>query len=307
MPTLAGLMSTQDAFGHAADLFNDIKRVGWGSTPFFSSLSAKAPTAKTKSFFGHEWLYEEIPDGDANNAHIEGDAPAPLSVESMGSLKNHYQIFKDSYGVSGSEDEAERVDGTKELMQQFALKSIKHRKSIEMALLGSQAPVQRVNTGVKVAGRLGGIKHFLSAANDFNAAGANLTYPILREILKPGFMHDLPVKVLMMNDTQKDALDDILWSKTMVNAFNPQTIENNITLIKQTAYGNDIKVIFSPFLAADEIIAYNPEYINPVVYRPTRKKPIPDGDDAMKEQIITELTLRVSHPFAVCRLKGLAV
>lgn len=308
MATLNGLMTTQDAFGHAADLYNDIKRVGWSSTPFFTSLNSMAPSAKAmKPIFGHQWFYEEIPDGDETNAHFEGDAPADIITETMGQLSNHYQIVKDSYGVSGSEDESTRIDNKKELMEQFALKSIKHRKSIEKALLSSQAPIQRVNTGVKVKGRMGGIKHFLTAQNDFDAAAVALDMKLLREILKPGFMHDIPVKCIMMNDTQKDAIDDIIWSKTMNTQFNPQEIANNITLLRQTAYGNNIKIIFNPFLDENEIIAYNPEYINPVIFRPTKKSTIPSGDDAIKEQIITELTLRVSHPFALCRLKNLAV
>jgi len=306
-----GLMTTDAAFGHEADLFNDIKRVGWGSTPFYTSLMAKAPSGKTKSYFGHKWLYEEIPDGDADNAYIEGSAAAASIVEQLGEMTNHYQIFKDTYGVSGSEDAATGVDGKKELGRQFALKTIKHRKSIEKALLSATAPLQRVNTGTKAAGKLGGVKHFLTANNDFDmtagGVGTALTWQILREILKPGFRNDIPMRVLMMNDQQKDAIDDILFSKTTGTMFNASRIDNNITEIGQTAYGNNIKVILSPFLAQDEILAYNPEYVNPVIYRPTKKTPIPGGDDATIEQLITEMTLRVSHPYAICRLKGLAV
>ena len=72
---MSDVISTLEAFGHEADLFNTIKEIGWTDTPFFASLAAKAPSAKTKSSFGHKWNYLPVPDG-ADNAHLEGSAPA---------------------------------------------------------------------------------------------------------------------------------------------------------------------------------------------------------------------------------------
>lgn len=309
---MEGLLSTTEKFGRDADLFNDIKEIGWSTTPFFSSLSAKAPKSTTNSSFGHEWNYMDIPDGSDTNAHNEGSVPADAAKFVGGNAKNHYQIFKDTYGVTGSEDVGTETDGKKAKARQMAMSSFEHRMSIERALLSSTAPVQRVNTvGAKVAGKLGGVKHFLTVNNDFDMTSGGvapaLTWKILREILKPGFFKGMPVRILMMNDTQKDALDDILFSKTTGTLFASERMDNNITMIGNTAYGNNIKVILSPFLAQDEILAYNPEFVCPVVYRPTMSKDIPTGDDVNAGQFITEMTLRVQHELAICRLKGLAV
>ncbi|MDD2267655.1 DUF5309 family protein [Sulfuricurvum sp.] len=309
---MEGLLSTTDKFGRRADLFNDIKEIGWTTTPFFASLTAKAPASDTNSSFGHEWNYMNIPQGSDTNAYDEGSAPAPATKFGGGNAKNHYQIFKDTYGVTGSEDVGTETDGKKAKARQMAMSSFDHRMSIERALLSATAPVQRDNTvGAKVAGKLGGVKHFLTVNNDFDMSvagvGTALTWKILREILKPGFFSNMPVRILMMNDTQKDALDDILFSKTTGTSFASERLDNNITMIGNTAYGNNIKVIVSPFLAQDEILAYNPEFVNPVVYRPTFSKDIPSGDDVNAGQFITEMTLRVHHELAICRLKGLAV
>jgi hypothetical protein len=74
-----------------------------------------------------------------------------------------------------------------------------------------------------------------------------------------------------------------------------------------TPYGNNIKVTLNPFLADDEIIAYNPEYVNTVIWRPTKVKDVSKDVDGTVKEIITELTLRVEHEFALSRLKNLAV
>lgn len=298
------LQSTREAFGHDADLFETIREVGWTDTPFFTSIGSGAPRERTNSGFGHKWYYMSVPDGDSSNAHIEGSAPATADKFSMGTMTNHYQIFKNTFGVTGSEDAATGIDNKKELARQMAMSEIKHRKSIELALLGDTAPVQRDAAGT-VAGKLGGVKHFLTANTDTNVSTTDLDWGTILEGLKPGFFEGVPMRCVMMNSTQKDKLDAILFNKTSNLQMSANRIENNVTVIGNSAYGNNIKVILNPFLAQDEILFYNPEYIKVVAYRPTKIKDIPTGDDGVKKQLITELTLRVDHEFAIRRIKNL--
>lgn len=300
------LISTREAYGHEADLMNEIHEFGWVETPLYSALGLKAPKVKGKVGFGHQWNFMDVPDG-ASNKHLEGAASATAEKFLLGNATNHYQIFKNSYGVSGSEEVALGTDGKKELARQMDMARIKHMKSIEIALTGAQAPVQRVTTGTEVAGELGGIKHFLTANTDQDLSAANLSWQHVRELLKMGFMKGIPYKIVMMNDTQKDALDDILFSKTTNMSMSNTKIDNNVTVIGNTAYGNNIKVILNPFLDDGEIIALNSEYVNPIVWRPTANKNVNVDVDGVKKELITELTLRVEHEFAVARLKNLAV
>lgn len=302
------LISTTEAYGHDADLYEEIRTVGWETTPFFSALTAKAPRARTNPSFGHQWKFMDIPDGDAGNAHIEGSASATADKFELGNATNHYQIVKSAFGVTGSEEAAEGLDGKKELARQADMSRIKHAKDIEIAICGAQAPVQRVNTtGAEVAGQLGGVKHFLTGSTDIDTAGATQSWALIRELLKVGFMNGIPFRYLMMGDTQKDALDDILFSKTVPVNMGNSKIDNNVTMIGNTAYGNNIKVILNPFLDDDEIIAFNDEYVNPVIWRPTKIHKVAKDVDGKKREFITELTLRVEHEYAIARLDGLAV
>lgn len=303
---MADLITTREAYGHDIDLYDEIKEIGWTNTPFFSSINSAAPRARTNSGFGHQWKFMDVPDG-ATNKHLEGSASAAAEKFTLGSATNHYQIFKNSFGVTGSEEAAEGIDGKKELARQMDMTRIKHTKSIEMALLGAQAPVQRVTTGTEVAGEMGGLKHFLTVNTDNGMASDTLAWSHIRELLKIGFFKGIPYTHIMMNDVQKDALDDILFSKSMNQNMSNTKIDNNVTIIGNTPYGNNIKVVLNPFLADDEIIAYNPEYINTVVWRPTKVKDIAKDIDGTVKEMLTELTLRVEHEFAVSRLKALAV
>ena len=111
----------------------------------------------------------------------------------------------------------------------------------------------------------------------------------------------------MMNTTQKDKLDAILFNKSQNTNMSQTRIDNNVTIIGQTAYGNNVKVILNPFIGQDEILFYNPEYINAVAFRPTKVYDLPRTSDGVKKELITELTLRVDHEYAIRRIKNLKV
>lgn len=305
---MSDLISSREAYGHDIDLYNEIKEIGWQQTPFLSSLSDSAPSARTNPGFGHQWKFLNVPDG-AVNKHLEGAAAATVAKFTQGTATNHYQIFKDAFGVTGSEEHAMGIDNKKELARQGNMSRIKHMKSIEMALVGAQAPVQRVTTGTEVAGELGGVKHFLTANTDHDMAVATvaqaLTWDMILQLLEVNFMKGVPITHIMMNSKQKNALDKILFTKTSVTSFNQSSMSNNLRTLGDTAYGDNIKIILSPFLTQNEIIGYNNEYVTPVIWRPTSIKDIIKDQDGTSKQYLTEMTLRVDHEYGIGRLKGL--
>jgi hypothetical protein len=308
MAIKTGLVTNEEAFGKEADLEKNIVKVGWTETPFLSTISSAAPTSRSaKAAGGHRWFYDEEPDGEGlTNAHIEGSAPAASKYYVGAELLNHYQIIKNSYGISGSEEESVMVNGKLVLTDQFEKATVVQKKTLEQVLLSAQAPVQRVNTvGSEVAGKSGGLKYFATANNTITETSTTLSWKLLRELLKIGFMQGGAYTHIMMNDIQKDALDDIVFSKAQTT-LNASRLENNITMIGSTAYGNNVKIILNPYLADDEIIAYRPKDIYKVNWRPMHTKELGRNKDAVEKEIISEFTLRVCHPYAFAWLKGLA-
>lgn len=299
------LLTTEEAFGHTAELFREIREIGLSDTPFFSMISTGAPKDRAAgAYFGHSWKFMNIPDGDDTNEHEENGVPADPEKHLLGGLTNHYQIIKNTYGVSGSEDAGEGIDGKKELARQLAMTTAKHRKTIEKALLSDLAPVQR-NKVANIKGRMGGIKHFLNADTDLDTGGADLKWQTLRELLKIGYMNGSPYKIIMMSDTQKDKLDDILWDKSTNTNMASTELENNVVKIKNTAYGNGISVVLNPFLSDSEIMGFTPANIFAVLWRPTKTYDIARTTDGIAKELITEMTLRMEHTYAAARLKNL--
>ena len=306
MAPKVGLVTNAEAWGKEADLERDIKKVGWTQTPFLSTISSAAPASRSGlAAQGHRWYYDVQPDGDTNNAHVEGSAPAPAKYYVGGELSNHYQIVKHTYGLSGSEKESSLVNGKTVLADQFEKTTMDHKKSIEKILLSSQAAVQRVNTtGAEVPGKCGGLKSFATANNTINATGATLTLQFIRDLMKIGFLNGLNYSKMQLGDIQMDVIDDIMNSKIAVNAWGMETIADGVTRIK-TKYGK-CDLILNPYLADDEIIPYDPSMIYKVNWRAMGTHEIARTKDAIEKEIISEFTLRVCHEYAFAYGKGLA-
>lgn len=306
MAVKTGLVGLDEAFGKEADLEKNIRKVGWTQTPFLSTISVGAPTSRAgTAASGHRWYYDEEPDGTLSNAHIEGSDPASAEYFVGGELVNHYQIAKNTYGVSGSNAESTMVNGKPVMTDQFEKTTMRHKKSIEMILMSDQSAVQRVNTaGSQVAGVSGGLKSFSTANNTIDATGATLTLQYIRDIMKIGYLNGLNFSHIQLGDTQMDVIDNIMNSKIAVNAWGMEQIADGVTSIK-TKYGK-ASLMLNPFANNDEIIAYDPSMIYKVNWRAMHTKEIARTKDAIEKEIISEFTLRVCHEYGFAWLKGLA-
>ncbi|MFL1707064.1 DUF5309 family protein [Campylobacter sp. MOP7] len=305
MPTLKeGLITSEEAFGKSGiDLENTIKQIGWRATPFLSSIGTAAPADRSSNVaLGHQWHYDELPDGELDNAHAEGGAKSSAKYSIGGTLKNHYQIVKNAYGVTGSEQPSKRIDGKAILANEGEHASIRHKKSIEKILLSGQAAVQRAKSSSTV-GKCGGLKSFATSVNTVDAGNAALSLQLLRNLLKIGYMKDRPYDFMIMSDTQQDRMMDLI-DKIKQAGMTVDYLSDKIQVF-ESQYGGKIKLLLSPELANNEIIAYRSEDIFKVNWRPMAVRELPTGDDAIEKEIISEFTLRVCTPIAFAWLKNL--
>lgn len=309
MPTLKqGIITSEEAFGKkGTEFWNVIKEMGWRDTPFLTAIQSGAPVDRsTNVAAGHTWFFDEMPEGELENAHEEGGAPAPLKYTAGGKLQNHYQIVKNTYGVSGTEEDGKRVDGSLVLARNGEIESIRHKKSIEKILLSDQAAVQRVNTGgSKIKGKCGGLKSFATTANTIDAKNEALTMQFIRDLLKVGHLKSLPYDFLLLADKQQDRIMDLLDKIKQAN----NTVEylHDKVVAINSQYGENVKLLLSPELGDNEIIAFRSADIYKVDWRNTRKRDLPTENDEVKKEILTEFTLRVCTPVAFAWLKNLKV
>jgi len=299
-----GLIFLEDLGAGQADLAMRIAKLGYYDTPLFNMIQKATPDKKTKSAFGHQWYYEDGIDADDDNAHIEGSDPATPTHGTLGESKNHYQIIKHTYGITGSMEDKTDLEGSDELKNEGVRKAKQHRKTIEKILFNAGAPVQRVKNSV--AGKAAGLRHWCTVQNTVDIGG-DLSIQMLREMFKIGYYQSMPTTHIFLGDKQKDALDDIMADKN--RGILGQTIlkDTNYTQLDNFAYAPKVKVILTPYVDEDEIIGVNLPSLALVYQRLTKTYDIARTKDAIEKELISELTLRVNNPFGVTRISDLNV
>lgn len=299
---MLGLLNIANFKGGEADLTKEIAKLGYDDTPLFNMIAKAVPSVKGQTYDGHSWRYEEAPEGDETNINLEGSAAkAPEFVE-LGTSKNHYQIVKHSYGITGSMEDRQRSDGEEELVRQGTLATIRHRKTIEKALFKNVAPVQR---GAAAEGVMGGIKHWCTAQNSTLGVNADLSMQIIKELLKISHFKGNRMTHAFMSDTQKDRLDALLDSKVMTGLGAKVLEGTNYMQISNLAYAPNLKIILTPYVNDDEIVFTNMSNLALVYQRLTKKYDLARTKDAVEKELISELTLRVNNPYAVGLISGL--
>lgn len=298
-----GLIFLKDLSAGQADLSMAIAKLGYHDTPLFNMIQKAVPSKTGKAVFGHDWYYEEGVEGDDSNKHAEGSAPATATHGTMGTSKNHYQIIKHTYGITGSMEGKADLEGMEELKKEGVRKQKEHRKTIEKALLSAQAPVQR-NPDTSTIGQMGGLKHWCTVNNTVDIGG-DLTIQMLRDMFKIGFYQSMPTTHIFVSDVQKDRLDDLFADKNRGTYGQTILQDTNYTQLDNFAYAPKVKVILSPYVADDEIIGINAGSLALVYQRLTKPYDLARNSDSIQKELISELTLRVNNPYGVTLISGL--
>jgi hypothetical protein len=189
---MTGLLQLDNWSGNEADLSKKIAQVGKTDSPLFSAIPKGVPVKSADRFAGHSWKYETMPTGDGSLDGFEGgSAPEATKYYDYDTSMNHYQIFKDTYGIEGSMEDAQNIAGKQELARQKAMAYMNHRMTIEKALFKTgQAPVKE-NKGTTTPAQFGSLDHWCTVDNTHPMGGA-ITEAGLREFMKIGGMNGVP-------------------------------------------------------------------------------------------------------------------
>lgn len=305
-----GIIYLDDQNTPDADLVREMETVGKTDTPFYHLAKKATPSNTTKAIDGHGWWFELKPKGTGNNKHIEGGKTANNSNRNIGKSLNHYQIIKHKYGVTGSAKKKKDINGKNEFEALGTTTMEEHMLDIEIICLSDNAPVQRVNhetdESLSVPGEMAGVRHWLTVENTVDAAGGSLSKQLLRDMFKVGWNEGVECEYVFMNDSQKDKLDNLdidsnngIYGKTELRANDYQTIKN-FSYAKK-----GVKVIITPHLPQTMILGVNFDCVALVHERLTEIEKLGKVGDADVKTIITELTLRVNNPYAVCAIEDL--
>ena len=297
-------LSSHEAIENQQSFYNVIKNTGWEDAPFFSSIGSIGFDGKDPKK-GHSWFYRARPDGSGANAHAEGSTRADVKNYASTKLSNELQIIKNSYGVTGSQKDVMSVEGKSNyLAEQAELAALDNRLAIERALLSNTAPVAAA--AVTDVRKLGGISHYLAV--DTDAAGAALDWNVhIKAKLRAMWLNGCKANYIMTSAAQKDKLDVILDTKKQYSRGDTSYVDN-FSMIADTGYAKNVKIIVNPFMADDDMYFYDSRLIKAVLHRSKKGEDITDKTyDSETYQHLHELTMQIEDPYALVRINGLAV
>ena len=288
------------------DVVRYMEVVGKVDTPFYNLAKKGTPSNDGKAIDGHGWWYELKPKGTGINKHIEGGKSTNKTNRNIGKSLNHYQIIKHSVKVSGSARKKKDITGKNEYEALTATTLDEHRLDIEIIALSDNEPVQRVNTeGAEVAGEMGGVRYWLTLENTVDAQNTKISKQFLRDMLKIGWNEGVEIEYIFMNDAQKDRIDNLdIDSNNGIYGKNDLR-DNNYQTIKNFSYASNVKIIITPHLPQNMMLGVNFDCVALIHERLTEIENLGKVGDADEETIITELTLRVNNPYAVCAIINL--
>lgn len=295
-------LSSHDAIENQQSFYNVIRSTGFEETPFFSSIGSISFKNKDPRE-GHTWFYRKRPDGTDANAHAEGSKRADVKSYTATKLQNELQIFKKSYGVTGSQKDVMSVEGKQNYLSvQSEMAAVDLSLSIERALFTNTAPIAAA-TDADVR-KMGGIAHYL--IHDIDVAGAALDWKLhIKEMLKMMWKNGCRANYIMSGPDQKDALDEILDLKKQYGG-NETGIISNASIIKDASYAKNVKVTANPLMGDDEIIFYDSRLLNIVLHRQIKGRNCSDPNyDAEAYEHLMELTYQMDDPYAMVRITGL--
>lgn len=297
-------LTSHAAIENQQSFYNVIKNTGWEDSPFFSSISSISFKNKDPKE-GHTWFYRERPTGNATNAHAEGGIRADVKSYTATKLQNELQIMKASYGVTGSQKDVMSVEGKANyLAEQAEMAAIDLRLSVEKAMLTNLAPVAAA-TSADVR-QMGGLSHYL--ITDTDAAAAALDWNLhIKNALKAMWLKGCKANYIMTSAAQKDKLDVILDTKKQYSRSDTSYVDN-FSMIADTGYAKNVKIIVNPFVGDGEMYFYDSRLIKSVLHRSIKARDITDPTyDKETYEHLFELTLQIDDPYALVRVKNLAV
>jgi len=297
-------LSSEDVLTDEQSFYNTVRVTGNGMTGFWDSLSEGEPfdgSPKT----GHIFYQQVGATAGTDNKHLEGGVRADSDTLQEVELKNHLQILKRTYGITKSEKAATSRVSKKALDRSRDNSILQLRLDVEYALLKDSGPVQRTAT---VAGEMGGVRHYITEVIDAADTDVLDYTKHIEAPLKAMWINGvLENKIILCGVDAKSSINGLLDGfKTATNSENK--VSKNVTQIEDAGWAKNVDVETSTFLAANEMIIYAPELINPVLLRQEKDNEVTDKKyDAEAWENLFEMTLQVLDPYAAVWVKNLKV
>ena len=303
------VFSNHAAVGSREDLQDVIYSISPTDTPFMNSIG-QGKASNTL----HEWQTDALASVNVSNAAIEGADASTATLSATTRLNNQCQILQKTISVSRTLEAVDKAGRKSEQAYQLAKASKEIKRDLEAILLSNQ--IKDAGSAAE-ARTMGGIQTWINTNGDFGSAGAAgslgstartdsseaeraFTETILKTVIKEVYESGGDPSMLLVSPGQKQVVSGfagIAAQRYMAPADAPTTIIGAAD-VYMSDFGT-ISVVPDRFMiasnSADDIaLVLDPEFLEVNYLRPfTTNDLAVAGDQAAKQQIVTECTLGV--------------
>ncbi len=303
------VFSNHAAVGSREDLQDVIYSISPTDTPFMNSIG-QGKASNTL----HEWQTDALASVNMSNAAIEGADASTATLSATTRLNNQCQILQKTISVSRTLEAVDKAGRKSEQAYQLAKASKEIKRDLEAILLSNQ--IKDAGSAAE-ARTMGGIQTWINTNGDFGSAGVAgslgstartdsseaeraFTETILKTVVKEVYESGGDPSMLLVSPGQKQVVSGfsgIAAQRYMAPADAPTTIIGAAD-VYMSDFGT-ISVVPDRFMiasnSADDIaLVLDPEFLEVNYLRPfTTNDLAVAGDQAAKQQIVTECTLGV--------------
>ena len=299
------------AVGAREDLQDVIYSISPTDTPFMNSVG-QGKASNTL----HEWQTDALAAVNVSNAAIEGADASTATLSATTRLNNQCQILQKTVSVSRTLEAMDKAGRKSEQAYQLAKASKEIKRDLEAILLSNQ--IKDAGSAAE-ARTLGGIQTWINTNGDFASAGTagslgstarvdgtvdgaerTFTESTLKTVIKEVYESGGDPSILMVTPAHKQTVSSfagIAAQRYMAPGDQPTTIIGAAD-VYMSDFGT-ISVVPNRFMiagnSADDIaLVLDPEYLEVAYFRNFSTNDLAvAGDQAAKQQLVTECTLAV--------------
>jgi len=318
----AGTQTTYTTTGEREDLESLIYNIDPTETPFLM-MAGRGSASSVK----HEWQMDRLSDAD-DNAQLEGDDAAGLTVVETVRMANFCQIATKAIVVSGTDEVVDKAGRNSELSYQLAKRSKELKRDIEFTMVGNDTVADMLSAvGAAGAARRSGAMQSFYHANSV-VGGTALPGANISRGASPGadggFNTTTDILGAPTDGVQRALLESTLkgviqgawtnggdpsvimcgpFNKTVISGFTGNSTrfdrgEDKRLVAAIDVYVSDFgdhRVVPNRFSRERDVFALTPELIEVRYLRPFRQHALSKTGDSEKRQLVVEYTLKNSN------------
>jgi hypothetical protein len=305
MAQVANTFATFNSTRNREQLLNQIWNVSVSETPFVKLIGKE----KVDGPFV-EWLTDTFAAGASNKVE-QGNQATVAAVNPPVRLSNRTQIGEKTFGVTGTQEQAEKAGAKSESNYQLSKKMIELKKDIEFGCLQNTtaitaaagvAPQARglfgfIDTNVSFG--IGGVK----AAPATNTAAVDgtqraFTEALLKSINQQMFDSgaDLTQTYALLPSTQRTVFDGFLAGTTRFDKAEDKTLTATLE-IYIGPFGR-VKTVNARHMRQREVAIISPEYLSLGMFRSMKDTPLAKIGDVDNTLVNCEWTLLCKNTVA---------